>query len=52
MGMLEGEEREQEVEHLFEKIMTGNFPNLVKEVDIQVKEAQRIPNKMSQKGPS
>ena len=25
--------------------MKENFPNLVKEIDIQVQEAQRIPNK-------
>ena len=38
--MPEGEEEEQEIEYLFEKIMKENFPNLVKEVDIQVQEAQ------------
>ena len=47
--MLEGEEKEQEIENLFEKIMKENFPNLVKEIDIQVQEAQRIPNKMDRK---
>ena len=26
--------------------MKENFPNLVKEIDIQVQEAQRIPSKM------
>ena len=26
--------------------MRENFPNLVKEVDMQVQEAQRVPNKM------
>ena len=41
--MPEGEEEEQ---NLFEKIMKENFPNLVKEIDIQVQEAQRVPNKM------
>ena len=35
-----GEEREQEIETIFEKIMTKNFPKLVKEIDIQVQEAQ------------
>ena len=40
MGLLEGEEREQGLENLFEKIMKGNFPNLEKKVDIQVQEAQ------------
>ena len=29
--------------------MTENFPNLVKEIDIQVQEAQRVPNKMNPK---
>ena len=29
--------------------MKENFPNLMKEVDIQVKEAQRIPNKLDPK---
>ena len=29
--------------------MTENFPNLVKEIDIQGQEAQRIPNKMNTK---
>ena len=33
---LSEEEEEQEIENLFEKIMTENFPNLVKEIDIQV----------------
>ena len=32
--------------------MTGNFPNLGKEIDIQIKEAQRVPNKMNPKRPT
>ena len=47
--MLQGEEEEQEIENLSEKIMKENFPNLVKEIDIQVHEAQRVPNKMDSK---
>ena len=47
--MPEGEEKEQEIGNLFEKIMRGNFPNLVKELDMQVQEAQRVPNKMDAK---
>ena len=39
IGMPEGEEEEQEIENLFEKIMKENFPNLVKEIDIQAQEA-------------
>ena len=38
--MPEGEEEEQEIENLFEKIMKGNFLNLAKEIDIQVQETQ------------
>ena len=43
------EEEEQEMEHLFEKIMKENFPNLGKEVEIQVQKAQIVPNKMDPK---
>ena len=32
--------------------MTENFPNLVKEIDIQVQEAQGISNKMDAKRPT
>ena len=39
-----GEEEEQEIENLFEKVMKENFPNLEKEIDFQeVQEAQRVP---------
>ena len=45
--MPEGEEQEQKIENLFEKIMKENFPNLVKETDFQeVQEAQRVPKKL------
>ena len=45
--MGEGEEEEQEIENLFEKIMNENFPNLAKEIDFQeVQEAQRAPKKL------
>ena len=43
IGAPEGEEKEQEIENLFEKIME-NFPNLAKEIDVQ--EAQRFPKKL------
>ena len=32
--------------------MKENFPNLVKEIDMQVREAQRVPNKMDAKRPT
>ena len=43
--MPEGEEEEQEIENLFEKIME-NFPNLAKDLDMRVQDAQRIPKKL------
>ena len=52
IGVSEGEEKEQGIENLLEKIMKENFPNLVMEIDMQVQEAQSIPNKMGAKRPS
>ena len=50
MGVPEGEEEQQEIEHLFEQIMKENFPNLAKEIDFQeVQEAQRVPKKLDPK---
>ena len=45
--MPEGEEEEQEIENLFEKIVKENFPNVAKELYFQeVQEAQRVPKKL------
>ena len=45
--MSKGEEEEQKIENLFEKIMKENFPNQAKEIDFQeVQEAQRVPKKL------
>ena len=52
VGVPEGEEKEHEIGNLPEKILKGNFPSLVKEIDIQVQEAQRVPNKMDAKRPT
>ena len=41
--------KEQEIENLFENIMTENYPTLMKEIEIQVQDAQRVPNKMNPK---
>ena len=47
IGVPEGEQEEQQIENLFEKIMKENFTNLVKEIDSQeVQEAQRVPKKL------
>ena len=41
-GIPEGEKRAQGIENLFEEIMAENFPNLVKEKDIQVQKVNKI----------
>ena len=40
-GVPEGEETEQEIGNLYEKIVKKNFLNLMKEIDMQVQEVQR-----------
>ena len=53
IGVPEGEEKEQEIGNLFEKLVKKKiFPDLVKEIDMQVQEAQRFPNKMDAKRPT
>ena len=52
MGTLEGEESEQGIENLSEEIMTENFPNLVKDKDAQVQEAQKVLNKLHPRRPN
>ena len=44
--MPEGEEGEQEIENLLERMMKENVPNLAKELYMQVQEAQRVPKKL------
>ena len=53
IGVPEGEEKEQEIGNGngFEKIMKENFPILVKQIDMQVQEAQRVPISWMQRGP-
>ena len=52
IGVPEGEERDKGAENLFQEIIDENFPNLRKETDIQVQEAQRAPNKINPKRPT
>ena len=52
MRVPKGEETEQKSENLLKKVITENILNLVKEMDIQVKETQRVPNKMNAKRPT
>ena len=42
IGVPKGEETEEKLGNLFEKIMKENFPNLLKEMGIQVQEVQRV----------
>ena len=39
------------IENIFEGIMSENFPNL-KETDIEIREAQRAPNKLNPNRPT
>ena len=52
IGIPEGEEKEQRIENLFEKLMTENFPNLMREKVTQVQEAQKVLIKMNPKRPT
>ena len=52
IGVPEGKEEEQEIGNLYEKILKENLPNLMKEIHMQVQEAQRVPNNMDAKRPT
>ena len=52
VGIPEEEKSKQGINNLFEEIMTENLPNLMKEKDTQVQEAQRVPNKLDPKRPT
>src|SRR3712207_9454454 len=52
IGIPEGEEKEKGAENLFKEIMAENFPNLVREMDLQVTEANRSPNFINARRPT
>ena len=52
IGIQEGEEEEQGIENLFEKVMMENFPNLRREKVTQIQESQRVPIKRNPKRPT
>ena len=52
IGIPEGEEEEQRIENLFEKVMMENFPNLMTEKVTQIQETQRVPVKRNPKRPT
>lgn len=43
IGLPKGEEKKKGRESLFEEIMAGNFPNIGRDLNIQVDEANRSP---------
>ena len=47
-----GEEQEQGIESLYENVMMGNFPNLMKGIVTQAQETQRVPIKRNPKKPT
>ena len=51
IGIPEGAEKEKGIENIFEEIMAENFPNL-KDTDIKIQEAQKVPNKMNPNRPT
>ena len=48
MGVPE-DDKKQDTENILKEIVTENFPHLVKEIDLQVQEAHRTPNKRNPK---
>ena len=51
IGIPEGEEEEQGIQNLFEKVMMENFPNLMREKVTQIQETQRVSSKRNPKRP-
>ena len=49
IGVPEGEQEQQEIENLFEKIMKENFPNLVKEIDFREVQGAQSPKELGSK---
>ena len=51
IGIREGEEEEQGIENLFEKVMMENLTNLLREKVTQIQETQRSQTRGTQRGP-
>ena len=52
IGIPEGEEEEQRIENLFEKLMMEIFPNLMREKVAQIQESEGVPSKRNPKRPT
>ena len=51
IGIPEGEEEEQGIEILFEKVLMDNSPHLMREKVTEIQEKQRVPNKRNPERP-
>ena len=52
IGVPKGEEEEQGIENMFEKVMMENFPNLMREKVTQIQETQTNPIKRNPQKPT
>ena len=52
IGISEGEEEEQGIENLFEKVTMENFLNLMREKVTEIQETQRVPIKRNRESPT
>ena len=52
IGIQEGGEEEQGIDNLFEKVMTENFPNFMRQKVTQIQETQTVPSKRIPKRPT
>jgi hypothetical protein len=49
MGIEEEDVQAKKIHNILNKIITENFPNLLKDMPIQVQEASKTPNRLDQK---
>lgn len=50
--IVEVPEEEKETEKISEEILTENSPNLMKDMNVNIQEAQQTPNKINSKRPT
>ena len=51
IGVPEGEEKEEEIGNVFERVMKENYPNLVKEIDMQSRKLRKSQTRWMQSRP-
>ena len=52
IGIPEGEEEEQGIENISEKVIMENYPNLMREKVAQIQESEGVPSKKNPKRPT